>query len=444
MNLRTIARYGVRSVPGDEKEIIHAFQRGEAVEGTAVAEYEARFAAFHGMDSYAATSASFGRMAFYYILRALALPEASEIIFPALTFWVVPEVARRAGLKPVFVDVDPSTFNIDPAKIEAAITERTRAIVPTHLYGQPCGMTAVMRIAEKHNLIVIEDCAQAVGARYRGRTVGTFGAASFFSFQLLKGINTYGGGMALTSDEALAAPIRAQVESEPLQTPADLAKRFAAGLIARLLVSPRGFTFWGFPLQAAASFLGHYDLSKYMWEKIRPLAPFPRNYHQRYSNAQAIIGLRSLEKLNEFNARSRAHAARYSRGLADCRNIQTPTVAPDVEHVFYQYCIYAQNPARLSRLAIRRGVDFETTHVDVCSSLPLFKEFAADCPGALKTEQALQLPVYSRLRPSDTERVLQVVRELAADSALPSSERNERIATLPEAAPISSNERRVG
>ena len=88
---------------------------------------------------------------------------------------------------------------------------------------------------------------------------------------------------------------------------------------------------------------------------------------------------------------------------------------PDVEHVYYQYCIYASEPARVSRRAIRRAVDFETTHVDVCSALPLFKEFAAECPGAGITEQAIQLPVYSRLRTSDVERVLRVVREVTDD-----------------------------
>ncbi|MDQ3907933.1 MAG: aminotransferase class I/II-fold pyridoxal phosphate-dependent enzyme, partial [Acidobacteriota bacterium] len=249
MNLRTIARYGVRSTPGDEKEIVAAFRRGEAVAGPAVAEFEGRFAAYHGAAH--AVAASYGRMAFYYILRALDLPEGSEIIFPALTFWVVPEMARRAGLRPVFVDVDPATFNIDPSRIEAAITDRTRAIVPTHLYGQPCEMTDVMRVAEKHDLTVIEDCAQAAGARYRGRPVGTFGAASFFSFQMLKGINTYGGGMALTDDERLAARARELAEAEPAQPTGDLVKRFATGFASRAAVSPRGFTFWGFPIQAA-------------------------------------------------------------------------------------------------------------------------------------------------------------------------------------------------
>src|SRR5437763_5141465 len=256
MTLRTIARYGVRSAPRDEKEIVAAFKRGEAVDGPAIAEYEGRFAEYHDIEH--ATATSFGRMACYYILRALDLPEGSEIIFPALTFWVVPEIARRAGLRPVFVDVNPATFKLDPTKIEAAINERTRAIVPTHLYGQPCEMSEIMRIAERHDLIVIEDCAQAVGARYHGRLVGTFGAASFFSFQLLKGINTYGGGMAMTNDAPLAARIRALAEAEPTQTSGDLIKRFLTGYAARIGVSPKGFTFWGFPLQTAASFFAHY------------------------------------------------------------------------------------------------------------------------------------------------------------------------------------------
>jgi len=413
--MRAIARYGVRTIAGDEKEIVAAFRRGEAVERAAIEEFENSFAEFHSVQH--AISASFGRMAFYYILRALELPPESEIIFPALTFWVVPEIARRAGFKPVFVDVDARTFNLDPARIEAASTDRTRAIVPTHLYGQPCRMSEIMRVAETHNLMVVEDCAQAAGARYRGSRVGTFGDAAFFSFQMLKGINTYGGGMALTNDSSIAAKVRAQAEAEPQQTTSELIKRFSLGIAARSLVSPKGFAWWGYPIGAAASLAGDRDLSKYFWERIRPLDRFPLAYRRRFSNAQAIIGLRALDRLDEFNERSRAHAQIYARGLAGCPSIETPYAIPEVEHVYYQYCIYVSDPCRTRRRAIRRGVDFETTHVDVCSTLPLFKQFAAACPQAEQTAEALQLPVYSRLRTSDVERVLRVVLEVAADLA---------------------------
>jgi dTDP-4-amino-4,6-dideoxygalactose transaminase len=415
MNWRTIARYGVRSVPGEEKEILGAFRRGEAVKGPAISEFEERFAAYHYMDH--AITASYGRMAFYYILRALNLPAGSEIIFPALTFWVVPEIARRAGFKPVFVDVDPFTFNLDPTAIAAAITEHTRVIVPTHLYGQPCELKEILRIAERQHLIVVEDCAQAAGARYHGRLVGTFGTASFFSFQMLKGVNTYGGGMALTNNPELAARVRDFAAGEPLPSTKDVAARFLKGYAARIGISPKVFTFWGYPIQALASMFSDVDLSKYIWEKIRPLDSFPRTYTRRYSNAQAVIGIRGLAKLDEYNARSRAHALRYESGLSDCCSIQTPLILPDVEHVFYQYCIYTSDPERTSRRAMRRGVDFETMHVDVCSSLPLFKAFAARCPGAETTRTALQVPVYARLRSSDIDRVLRLMHEVTCDLA---------------------------
>jgi dTDP-4-amino-4,6-dideoxygalactose transaminase len=126
---------------------------------------------------------------------------------------------------------------------------------------------------------------------------------------------------------------------------------------------------------------------------------------------QALLGLRGLANLDRHNERCREHAAQYTRGLIDCRNIQTPRVPADVEHAFYQYCVYTSDSALLSQWAIRRGIDIETTHVDVCPKLELFKEFRVECSGAEATEKALQLPVYSRLRESDIDRILRIVRE---------------------------------
>src|SRR5437868_10318044 len=199
--LTAISRYGARVVPNTEELVAACKVRGEFIQGAQIAEFEDAFARRAGGGI--AVTAAYGRMAFYYMLKALDLPAGSEIIFPSLTFWVVPELARVAGLKVVFADVDPKTFNLDPVSVERMITDRTRAIVPTHLYGLPCDMEAILRVAERHNLYVIEDCAHALGARYRGRPVGTFGHAAFFSFQALKPLNTFGGGMALVQDPQL-------------------------------------------------------------------------------------------------------------------------------------------------------------------------------------------------------------------------------------------------
>src|SRR5215467_811542 len=168
--MKAIPRYGVRHVPGSVEASLQALKEGRGVQGPAIGEFEQRFAAYHEVSD--AVTASYGRMAFYYILRALDLPHGSEVIFPALTFWVVPEIARVCGLRPVFVDIDPRTFNMDPAGIEEAITPQTRAIVPTHLYGQPCDMTSIMSIARKNKLVVIEDCAHALGATWQGKRTG--------------------------------------------------------------------------------------------------------------------------------------------------------------------------------------------------------------------------------------------------------------------------------
>src|SRR3954469_8669632 len=196
--LTAISRYGARVLPNTEQLIAGCRARGGFVQGPQIAEFEYAFEqrAGHGP----AIAAAYGRIAFYYMLKALDLPPGSEIIFPSLTFWVVPELARVAGLTVVFADVDPKTFNIDPDSVERLLTDKTRVIVPTHLYGLPCDMDRLLDIAGRHNLIVIEDCAHALGATYKGKPVGTFGTGSLFSFQTLKPLNCYGGGLALVND----------------------------------------------------------------------------------------------------------------------------------------------------------------------------------------------------------------------------------------------------
>ena len=131
--LTAISRYGARVLPNTEQLVAGCKARGEFIQGPDISRFEQRFAARVGTSH--AIAASYGRMAFYYILKALELPPGSEIVLPALTFWVVPELARVAGLKVVFADVEPSTFTLDPTALERAITPATRAVVPTHLYG---------------------------------------------------------------------------------------------------------------------------------------------------------------------------------------------------------------------------------------------------------------------------------------------------------------------
>src|SRR5437867_4967475 len=227
------SRYGARVLPNTEELVADCKARVEFIQGPQIAEFEAAFARLHGLDPPSAITAAYGRMAFYYVLQALDLPAGSEIVFPSLTFWVVPELARAAGLKVVFADVDPKTFNLDPRSVERVLTDRTRAIVPTHLYGLPCDMDAILDIAARHNLVVLEDCAHALGAAYKGRPVGTFGAGALFSFQTLKPLNCYGGGMALVQDPGLAAKVRDLVDALPWPSEKRVRDRLLQGRLQR-------------------------------------------------------------------------------------------------------------------------------------------------------------------------------------------------------------------
>src|SRR3954454_21772370 len=190
--MSAIARFGTRVVPDIQRTIQDCRDRRQLVQGPHIEMFEEEFRRFLGSGHVRTCSTEYGRMALYFILKALDFPAGSEIIVPALTFWVVPEITRVAGLKPVFVDVDPATFTLCPRALERAITPNTRAILPTHLYGMACDLDPILALAARHDLKVVEDCAHALGAQYKGRMVGTDGDASFFSFQAFKPLNTFG------------------------------------------------------------------------------------------------------------------------------------------------------------------------------------------------------------------------------------------------------------
>jgi perosamine synthetase len=413
-----ISRYGARVLPDTEQIVAGCKARGEFLQGPHIAQFEAAFARRAGLDPAHAVSASYGRMAFYYILKALDLPRGSEIVVPALTFWVVPALAEVAGLKVVFADVDPSTFTLDPAALDRAITPATRAVVPTHLYGMPCDMDEILEIAARHDLRVIEDCAHALGAEYRGRPVGTLGDAGFFSFQTLKPLNCYGGGLALVRDAAVAARTRDLAEREPWPDQKRIENRLLVGRLQRIFIKPWVFTISAFPILWVSSLIGA-SPDVYLWEKIRTLDPLPDVYTERFPNVQAAIGVAALDKLEEWTARTWKHAQVMDRALGDLPGIAVPKAPPDRRHVYYQYCVYGPQRDELVVKCVRRGIDIETLHVDVCTDLDLFagsRVVPPGAPGAHRAAGAMQIPVYASLTDEQASRVARVVRGVLAKS----------------------------
>src|SRR5262245_11874968 len=411
--LAAIPRYGPRVVPNTQQIIRQCRERGELVEGSQINEFQERFSQLMGGGH--SITASYGRMAFYYILRAMELPVGAEVIFPAMTFWVVPEIARSLGLKPVFVDIDPETFNMDASLLEGAISAESRAIVPTHLYGLPCDMDPILSIARRHKLRIIEDCAHALGATYRDRPVGTFGDASFFSFQTLKPLNTYGGGMAWVRNRELAAHVRTLATSEPWPNERRVLNRLRMGRLQRVLTRPRVFTWSAFPILWPASFFNARP-DVYLWESIRPLSPLPVAYAERYSNVQAALGLAGLTRLSEYTQSNQAHALIVNEILGDLPGVRLPKVPAGRTHVYYQHCVYVPDRDELVRRCIRSGIDVETLHVDVCPQIDLlFGAPQTAFPHAQRAAQTIQLPVYASLSESQVRRVASKVREIALE-----------------------------
>ncbi len=188
----------------EERAILEVLRSGQwwAVGGKKVPEFEKAFAEYHGAKF--AVCVTNGTAALEVALRAMGIGCGDEVIVPPYTFIATASSVLAVSATPVFVDVEPASLNIDPTKIEAAITPRTRAIVPVHIAGRPADMDGVMEVARRHNLLVIEDAAQAHGAEWRGRKVGAIGDCGTFSFQASKNLNAGEGGVIITNDELLA------------------------------------------------------------------------------------------------------------------------------------------------------------------------------------------------------------------------------------------------
>ncbi len=412
--MAAIARFGTRMVPELEDIIRDCRERNRLVQGPQIEMFEQEFARLLGSGYVRACSTEYGRMALYFILKAMDFPAGSEIIVPALTFWVVPEIARVAGLKPVFADIDPATFTLCPRSVGRAITPNTKAILPTHLYGLSCDMDPILELARRHDLKVIEDCAHSLGATYKGRMVGTLGDASFFSFQAFKPLNTFGGGLAWAKEETLARRISELADGEEWPDEKRVEKILLAGKWQHAFIRPNIFTFSLFPIWYAASWTDAKPEQR-LWERVRPLHPLPAHYRGRYTNVQAAIGLAGLKHLPEFIDRTRRHALRLNELLGDVPGVVIPRPSYERSHVYYQYCVYVPDTDAIVKRCIRRGVDVAPMHVDVCPKMDLFRPSSSASAegfyGAEKAATAVQVPVYESLSDQEIDRVGKLVRQ---------------------------------
>ena len=286
-----------------EKEVLEVLRSGSYILGKNCKAFEEEIADFLG--SKHAITLNSGTDALHLALRALDIGAGDEVITVAFTFVATTEAIGIVGAKPVFVDIDPDTFNIDVNEIEAKITPRTKAIIPVHLYGQPCDMDVITDIAKRHNLFVIEDACQAIGAEYKGKKVGTFGDIGCFSFYPTKNLGTMGdGGLISTNSEYLKNRI--------------IALRNHGGAV------------------------------RYYHDEI--------GVNSRLDEVQAAILRVKLKYINEWNKKRREHAAFYNELFKDVKDIQTPKELDNTYCVYHQYTVKVPNRDEVHKLLQERGI----------------------------------------------------------------------------------------
>ena len=255
--------------------------------GRFITRFEDMFAAFCGT-RYAVACTS-GTAALQLALYTLGITAGDEVIIPTFTMVATANTVRHCGATPVFVDTEPRTWNIDPEKIEAAITPRTKVIMPVHTYGHPADMDRILAIARRHRLLVIEDAAEAHGAMYKGRMAGSMGVCGCFSFYANKIVTTGEGGMITTDDEELA--------------------------------------------QKAHNIRDHaFSKERHFWHR----AP---GHNFRMTNLQAAVGVAQMERVEWLVERRIENAMRYNERLSDVRGITLPPATEGVRNVYWMYSI---------------------------------------------------------------------------------------------------------
>lgn len=374
-----------------EKAVCEQMRSGMYIGGKAVADFEKKFADYIGVKH--AISVNSGTDALVIALKALGIKDGDEVITTPFTFFATAETIAMVGAVPVFVDVEEDTYNIDPDKIEEKITDKTKAIMPVHIFGQPVNMEKLKQIADKHNLVVIEDACQAVGSKIGEQKIGSLGDAGCFSFFPTKNLGAFGdGGMITTNDDDYAIICRAFKEHGMAQNGAK-ARYILQGVEDDLAntVSPDGL----------------YNPYKYYNYLIA--------YNSRLDAIQARVLDIKLDYLDEFNARRSEIAEFYNTELKDCCGVITPIVKDGVTAVWHQYAFRCEQKDEMGNFLASKGVGSAAfypvpLHLQKAFEYLGYKE--GDLPAAEKlTKQTVCLPIFPELTEEELQYIVKNIKE---------------------------------
>ncbi len=374
-----------------ETAVCEQMKSGAYIGGKAVTDFEEKFAKYVGAKY--AIALNSGTDALVIAMKALGIGEGDEVITTPFTFFATAETVAMIGATPVFVDVCEDTYNIDPSKIEEKITDKTKAILPVHIFGQPVDMDAINAIAKKHNLYVIEDACQAVGSAIGDRMIGSIGDAACFSFFPTKNLGGFGdGGMITTNDEKTATICRAYREHGGAQNGAK-ARFYLDGVKDELAENTSND-----PL---------YNPYKYYNYLIA--------YNSRLDAIQArVLGIK-LDYLEGFNKRRAEIAAFYEKELGSIEGVKTPQVRDGVKPVWHQYAICVNEKDELGQFLASKNIGSAAfypvpLHLQKAFDYLGYKE--GDLPVAEKiTKETVCLPIFPELTAEELSYIVEGIKE---------------------------------
>ena len=351
---------------GDEERgaVMSVLDSGQLAQGPAVEAFEHEFAAWCGVGH--AVAVNSGTAALHLLMLAHGIKDGDEVITSPFTFVASANAALFVGARPVFVDIEPDTYCMDPANVEAAITPKTRAIMPIDLYGHPAAIPELRDIAERHGLVLIEDACQAHGAAIDNHRVGALGVSASFSFYPTKNMTTAEGGMVTTDDDAIAEKV--------------------------------------------AVLRQHGATHRYRHDVL--------GYNFRMTDISAAIGRAQLGKLDRFNERRRRNASVLDEGLAGVLGVTTPRERAGYRHVYHQYTVRIAQDRDLFQERLREAGIGTAVHYPIpVHHQPLYEDMGygkVSLPVAeAAAAQVLSLPVHPALSDSDLDRIVESVRKVA-------------------------------
>ena len=363
--LKTISIAAPQIGEEERRAVLEVLNSGHLAQGPVVEAFESEFGRWCGVRN--AVAVASGTAALHLLLLAHGLRVGDEVITSPFTFVASANAALFVGARPVFVDIESETYCLDPTKVEAAITSRTRAIMPVDLYGHAAAIAELKEIAERRGLVLIEDAAQAHGAEIDGIKTGALGVSAAFSFYPTKNITTAEGGMVTTPDDDVASKIR--------------------------------------------SLRQHGAVDRYKHDVL--------GYNFRLTDLAAAIGRAQLGKLDRFNETRRRNAAVLTSGLAGLAGVTLPHERQGYRHVYHQYTVRIERNRDQVRKRLRvRGVETAVHYPLPVHRQPLYLDLGygtTSLPFAESmAEQVLSLPVHPGLAEGDLERIISAVREAVA------------------------------